>query len=99
MNHRRHIILIAVIACCLIVLIVLPGALPVAAKPANGYELSWYTIDGGGAMNSTGGAYALGGTIGQPDAGALSGTGYTLSGGFWYGAGGGSALYLPLILR
>ena len=32
---------------------------------------------------SSGGAYSVSGTIGQPDAGQLAGGGYTLSGGFW----------------
>ena len=40
-------------------------------------------MDGGGATFSTGSGYTLGGTIGQPDAGALSGGGTTLGGGFW----------------
>lgn len=47
------------------------------------FDLSWYTIDGGGAMFSTGGSYSLGGTIGQHDAGVMSGGSYTLVGGFW----------------
>jgi hypothetical protein len=46
------------------------------------YEISWHTIDGGGGR-STGGDYALVGTIGQPDAGEMSGGDYTLAGGFW----------------
>ena len=40
------------------------------------------TVDGGGEMWSTGGSYDLGGTIGQPDAGQMSGGLYTLEGGF-----------------
>ena len=32
---------------------------------------------------STGGAYSLSGTFGQPDPGTLSGGSYTLNGGFW----------------
>jgi hypothetical protein len=70
------------------------------AQSGGGYDLSWSTVDGGGATWSEGGGYSLGGTIGQPDAGVLSGGGYTLAGGFW---GGGAAtrygIYLPLILR
>jgi len=61
-------------------------ALLVAAHAAAGtpsYDLSWHTVDGGGGMWSTGGTYELGGTIGQPDAGALAGGDYTLAGGFW----------------
>lgn len=44
-----------------------------------------FTIDGGGGTSSVGGTFALGGTIGQPDAGRLSGASFTLSGGFWAG--------------
>ncbi len=47
------------------------------------FEVPWFTVDGGGAMNSTGGSFAVSGTIGQPDAGTMSGGGYVLSGGFW----------------
>jgi hypothetical protein len=67
-----------------------------------GYDLSWWTVDGGGQMYSLGGGYELGGTIGQPDAGVLTGGGYTLGGGFWRG---GAAIlpplrvYLPLVRR
>src|SRR5262245_48292509 len=57
-------------------------------------QLSWYTIDGGGATFSTGGALQLGGTIGQPDASAtpMTGGSLQLTGGFWPGAGGACAL-------
>src|SRR5438105_4074239 len=51
------------------------------------YDLTWNTIDGGGATFSTGGAFSLGGTIGQPDAGApMTGGAFSLVGGFWTGA-------------
>jgi hypothetical protein len=46
------------------------------------YSIDWYTIDGGGGT-STGGVYSVTGTIGQPDAGRLTGGQYTLEGGFW----------------
>ena len=39
----------------------------------------------GGQTSSQGGDYSLGGTIGQPDAGVLSGGEYTLGGRFWRG--------------
>ena len=48
------------------------------------FDLSWHTIDGGGVMRSTGGDFELSGTIGQPDAGAMSGGDFTLTGGFWF---------------
>jgi hypothetical protein len=59
------------------------GALPAFAQTGGPYDLSWNTIDGGGATFSTGGTYSLGGTIGQPDAGAMLGGSFTLAGGFW----------------
>ena len=64
---------------------------------STGYDLSWYTIDGGGATFSTGGSYSLGGSIGQADAGSLSGGLYQLNGGFWDGASiANYTVYLPL---
>lgn len=83
------------------VILVLLGILAVTAFASTGgdYELSWWTVDGGGGT-STGGDYALSGTIGQPDAGEMSGGDYAVSGGFWsrfvswlY------ELFLPLIMR
>jgi len=64
-----------------------------------GYDLSWWTADGGGYTFSAGGDYSLGGTIGQPDAGLLTGPGYILAGGFWSGAGQPYRVYLPLVVR
>jgi hypothetical protein len=51
---------------------------------AQSYSIDWYTIDGGGGT-STGGVYSVSGTIGQPDAGTMSGGSYSLVGGFWGG--------------
>jgi hypothetical protein len=58
---------------------------PAAARGQTGgsYDLTWNTIDGGGRTSSTGGSYSLGGTIGQPEAGAATGGTYSLAGGFW----------------
>jgi len=49
---------------------------------AQNFSIDWHTIDGGGGT-STGGVYSVSGTIGQPDAGAMSGGSYSLAGGFW----------------
>ena len=73
----------------------------VVASPA-ALSLGWWTVDGGGHTASQGGAYELGGTAGQPDAGVLAGGGYTLGGGFWRGGettAPSYELYLPLVLR
>jgi hypothetical protein len=58
--------------------------LAIAAITARGqnYTVDWLTIDGGGGT-SAGGVYSVSGTIGQPDAGHLSGGNYALDGGFW----------------
>lgn len=71
---------------------------PSVAPRTVGYEISWYTIDGGGAQDLVGGSYMLSGTIGQNDAGTQSGGSYTLNGGYWVELFG-YRLYLPLILR
>ena len=74
------------------------------ATLGTGYDLTWWTMDNGGDMFSAGGGYSLGGTIGQPDTGAWSASGYTLAGGFWLGHGSAPTparyrIYLPVVLR
>jgi hypothetical protein len=66
-----------------------------------GYEIDWWTVDGGGYALSTGDGYVLGGSAGQPDAGLLTGETYLLSGGFWGGAPAIARyrVYLPVVLR
>jgi hypothetical protein len=94
MNRVRIIALSLALLCALLV----AGA--VLATP-QAFDLPWWTVDGGGGT-SAGGAYSLSGTIGQPDAGLMSGGDYTLGGGFW---GGGelqaaqSFVYLPITTR
>lgn len=53
----------------------------VFGQSGGGYDLSWYSIDGGGGT-CIGGPYTLTGTIGQPDTYWASGGGYELFGGF-----------------
>ena len=53
-----------------------------ASAWSQNYSIDWFTIDGGGGTSS-GGSYSVSGTIGQPDAGSMSGGAYTLIGGFW----------------
>jgi hypothetical protein len=93
----RHLLIATVMLLALLALatLVLAQSGPLA--------IPWSTIDGGGATLSTGGAFALSGTVGQPDAGALSGDVYSLKGGFWeatIGLGGrAGTIYLPLVRR
>lgn len=69
----------------ILVTVVLGAFLAGSAQAQSGgvYSLVWNTLGGGGQTFATGGAYRLGGTAGQPDAGQLSGGVYMLSGGFW----------------
>jgi len=55
------------------------------AQSGGGYDLSWWTIDGGGITFATGGTFDLGGTIGQPDtSNLLTGGAFSLTGSFWF---------------
>jgi hypothetical protein len=55
------------------------------AQSGGGYDLSWWTIDGGGVSFAAGGTFDLGGTVGQPDASnPLTGSAFSLTGGFWF---------------
>jgi len=68
---------------CFKSVLLLAGLLATAAlSHAQPYDISWYTVDGGGG-SSSGGTFSLTGTIGQPDAGHMTGGNYTLDGGFW----------------
>jgi len=71
---------------------------PAAAQSGSGYEITWWTVDGGGTTPLGSGAYDLGATAGQPDAQAVAAGGYALSGGFWTGATR-YRIYLPLLLQ
>ena len=53
-----------------------------SAAQAQNFSINWSTLDGGGGT-STGGVYTVSGTIGQPDAGKMSGGNFTVDGGFW----------------
>ena len=72
MSNRRRVIQLA-----------LPLLLVTLASGQN-FDLTWYTIDGGGEMLSRGGDFELSGKIGQPDSGMLRGAEFELSGGFWF---------------
>jgi hypothetical protein len=95
--RRLHNLLLAVV-------LLLGSAWVIHASPTS-LALPWWTVDGGGGESSGGDAYALAGTIGQPDAGpALSDGDYALAGGFWFGAAPSAApdmspTYLPLVVR
>ena len=84
----------------LFLLLILP--VPAIAQTM-GYSLDWNTISSGGSLNAAGGSYSLDASIAQPGAGVLSGSGYTLGGGFWPSSAILAApeyhLFLPLTRR
>jgi hypothetical protein len=96
MKSKDYLVALALVA--LLAAAVLPAA-GVLARAGQGYDLTWWTVDGGGV--STGSSpYSLDATIGQPDAAAWGGGGYTLVGGFWGGSRGAVyTVFLPLVLR
>ena len=89
---RAHVIALAVLLATFAV------SWSAVAQIGSGYDLTWNTIDNGGAIGN--GGYTLDGTIGQPDASdALSDAGYTLTGGFWFSAVAEQRIYLPVVLK
>ena len=68
---------------------------PTSASPA-AYQLNWYSINGGGAINATSTNYQMGLSVGQSVAGAASGTNYDVGIGFWYGASAGGGC--PIVI-
>ncbi len=99
-NHlpKLHTLVVLCFLLCLF------AVLQVLAQSGGPFDLTWSTVDGGGATFSTAGSFSLGGTIGQPDAGGMAGGDYTLAGGFWGGRGHelveqGQLIFMPLIFR
>ncbi len=87
----------------LALLLLLAGTGLALAQTGGGYDLTWWTVDGGGLTGSTdaGNKYLLLHTAGQPDAALpISGGSYTIESGFWPdGAKTEGKVYLPLILQ
>lgn len=73
----------------------------VYGQSGGGYDLSWWSIDGGGGGPIGTGGYALDSVIGQPDASApLAAGAYELTGGFLSaGATESYTVYTPLIRK
>ena len=76
---------------CSYAMVSLAAVLLATSAAVGQFEIHWWTTDGGGEMSSSGGAFALSSTIGQPDAGVvpLIGGEFALTGGFWVGVGVG----------
>jgi len=98
MLKKRVVLLVLLIFCLAIgTVIAAPGG------PTGGFSINWWTVDGGGGTSHNG-PYALSGTIGQADAGELTGGSYVLVGGFWNGNINGIIpgyyqLHLPVMVK
>jgi hypothetical protein len=95
MNCNRPMVRAVILVLLIAAVVLVPGALA-----QGGYDLSWWTADGGGTQ--AGGGYSLASTTGQHEALTWSGGGYTLAGGFWAGGpavGGDNLIFLPLVVR
>ncbi len=98
MRKTQGLVLVALLLLAGTALLLGQGAV---GAQGTGYDLSWWSVDGGGGTFSTGGGYSLGGTAGQADPGVLANGGYNLGGGFWRGgkaAGVRYNVYLPVVL-
>lgn len=65
-------------------MVVFPVAIVIASAPALDIQMSRWTVDAGGTTDSTGGSFELSGTMGQADAGVMTGGDFELTGGFWF---------------
>lgn len=73
----------------------------ISAIAQTGYEIDWYSSDGGGTV-SNGGEYSISGIAGQPDAGYVESGNYSIAGGFFSGSALTSTeifIFLPLLTR
>jgi hypothetical protein len=66
------------LTCGGIVLLIAAAGVP---AQGTGFSSDWFTIDGGG-FTSVGDEFSVSGTVGQPDAGWISGGSFGLAGGF-----------------
>ena len=102
LNRRRMSTTTLVLMLGLVVVVAVLAQTGSGASTAasTGYDLSWWTVDGGGETGISGEAYTLLSTAGQPDAqGEVSGGEYTLLSGFWPGEEAVEIVYLPIVLK
>lgn len=69
---------------------------PTAEAGSAAFQLNWYSINSGGAINATSTNFKMGLSVGQSVAGEGSSTNYNMGIGFWYGAGGGGGYVCPI---
>jgi hypothetical protein len=70
-------------------------AMPARAQWSGPITEPWWSLPGGGAAGTTGGAYRISAAAGGPAVAVLSGGVYTVIGGFWSETGGGAPTAAP----
>jgi|OpeIllAssembly_1097287.scaffolds.fasta_scaffold2527604_1 hypothetical protein len=90
MSTRKGTLVAVAVACCLIVA---AAGLAAHAVPAQ-HSIDWYVIGGGGGVGES-----VSGTIGQAMVGSVGDEVRSVCAGFWCGAVGRYAVYLPLVVR
>jgi len=85
--------------CCglLLLAVLLLAAQVVLAQSGGTFDMSWNTLFPGGATG--GGSYKMNSAIGQPVAGVVAGTGYSLCAGYLCGVQAEARVYLPLVRK
>lgn len=92
--RNKKILLLGILTALLALTVVATAAGPLA----DSFSIPWWTVDGGGG-SSQGGAYTLKGTVGQADAGTISGGNFSLTGGYWSITMVVFRIYLPVTQR
>ncbi len=94
MTKRLFVILICVLLSGLLLVQI------AAAMSSTHYRLDWFTpLTTGGGGTASSAHYAVNLTIGQTVIGSSTGTNYKTGLGYWYGAGGASRIFLPIVLK
>ena len=92
--RNKKILLLSILTALLALTVAVTAASPLA----DGFSIPWWTVDGGGGA-SQGGTFTLNGTVGQADAGTISGGNFSLTGGYWSITMVRFSNYLPVIRR
>ncbi len=92
---RNHYSLLLVAVLAIIAFMLLVG--DTLVQSGGSYEVTAFSIDGGHG-ESCGGNFTVAGIMGQPDAGTLTGSTYTLEEGMYPNAAS-CYVYLPIILK
>lgn len=83
----------------LVVALMLLARATALAQGSSEFQLVQFAVGGTGSMTSADGVFALIGTMGQPGVGRLTGSGWSVEGGFWGGGQTVFGIHLPFIQR